>query len=113
MRAHNRHIKHLTGENVGSSDTARDHRRTCTVDSRIRPLGTAKPEFHDTAVSGSKYNTGGFRCNQGLMVNDVQDRSFHKLSFHDRSDYLEKRLLREDYAAFRNRINASGKMITA
>ena len=47
------------------------------------------------------------------MVQNVQDCGFHKLSFHDRGNDFEDRLLWEDQASFRNCVNASGKVIAA
>ena len=65
-----RNIKHLTGQYIGSSDTASDHCGTGTVGSGIRSLCTSESEFHN-AAAGSINHTGCFGTYQTLMINNI------------------------------------------
>ena len=66
-----RDIEHLSGQHVGSSHAAADHSSSCTVDTGIRALGTAKTEFHDTVALCSVNHARGFGGDQTLMVDDI------------------------------------------
>ena len=44
------------------------------------------------------------------MVDDIQDRSLHKLRFHHRRNDFQQRLSRKYHGSFRDRIDISGKM---
>ena len=113
MRSHNRYIKHFAGEYIGSSDASTDHSSSCSVQSRIRSLGAAKSELHDTVSLCRINNTGSFRSDQALMIQNCKNCSLNKLSLHDRSYDFQKRFSWEDDASLRDRINVSAKMKSA
>ena len=113
MCSHNRYIKHFAGEYIGSSDASTDHSSSCSVQSRIRSLGTAKSELHDTVSLCCINNTGSFRGNQTLVIQNREDCCFNKLGLHDRSHDFQKWFSWKDDASFRNRINISAEMESA
>lgn len=78
------HVKHLTSKHTGCSDTTTDHSCTGSKNTGIRSLGTAKTELHDSVTFRRIADTCCLGSNQALMVHNVQNRSFHKLSFHNR-----------------------------
>ena len=110
MRSENRHIEHLTGEDIGCSGASADYCSTCTVDAGIRSLSTAETEFHDSVTTGCIAYSGCFCGNQTLMVDNIQDCSLDKLCFHDRRDYFNERFAWEDNCSFRDCINIAGEM---
>ena len=76
-------IKHLPAEYVGGSDASGNHGGTGAVNSCIRALSAAEPEFHHTISAGSMDNAGGFCGDKALMVNDVQKGRFNELGLHN------------------------------
>ena len=86
---------------------------SCSVQSRIRSLGAAKSEFHDTVSLCRINNTGSFRSDQALMIQNRKNCCLNKLSLHDRSYDFQKRFSWEDDASLRDRINVSAKMKSA
>ena len=103
-------IKKLTAEYIGGSDTTADYCCTCTVNTRIRTLGTAKAKLHNTVTFGSITYSCCFGGNQTLVVDDVEDSSFYKLGFHNRCNDFYKRLSGEHNRSFGNGINITGKL---
>ena len=102
-------IEHLTGQYIGSTAASADDGSTCTVNAGVRSLCTAKSKLHDAIALGCIAYAGCFCSDQRLMVYDVQDRGFHKLGFHDRSNNFDKWLTWEHDASLRNGIDASGE----
>ena len=100
-----RNIKKLPAQNVGGADTAADHGSSCTINTSIRTLGTAQTEFHNAIALCGIADPRCLGCDQTLMIDDIQDRSFYKLGFHDGSDHLDKRLSRKNDCSLRNGIN--------
>ena len=86
MGSHDRDIKHLAGKHIRCADTSADHSGSGSIKSGIRSLSTAETKFHDTVSLCRMDNTGCFCRDQALMIDDIQDRSLHKLCLHDRSD---------------------------
>ena len=48
MGAFDRNVEKLSRQDIGSTDAACNHGSPCAVGSRVRPLGAAKSEFHDS-----------------------------------------------------------------
>ena len=105
-----RHVKHLTGQHTGGSDTTTDHSCTSSKNTGIRSLGTTKTELHDSISLRCIADTGRLSSDQALMVHNVQNRSFHKLSFHNRCYHFHHWLSWENNSSLRNGINISGEM---
>ena len=110
MSSKYRHVKHLTSKHTGCSDTTTDHSCTGSKNTGIRSLGTAKTELHDSITFRRIADTCCLGSDQALMVHNVQNRSFHKLSFHNRCYHFHHWLSWENNSAFRDGINIAGKM---
>ena len=113
MGPQHRDVEHLAGKDIGGPHTAADHGRPGSVESCIRSLRPAESELHDSVALSRVDDTGCFRRDQTLMVDDVQDRGLDKLRLHDRSDDLHKGFLREDHAALRDGVDVSAEMKAA
>ena len=104
------HVEHLTGQHIGSSDTAADHSGSGAVDPRVRALSAAQAEFHDSVPFGSIYHPGGLCGDQALVVQNVQQSCLNKLGLHNRGNDLHKRFPWEDYGPLRNGVDITCKM---
>ena len=113
VRSEHRDVEHLAGQDVGGSHTSADHGSSGSVKTCVRSLGSAESEFHDPVALRCVDDTGRFRRDQTLMVDNVQDRGLNKLRLHDRSDHFHKRFLREDHAALRDRVDISTEVKAA
>ena len=110
MSTKNRNMEHLTCKNIGGSNTAGDHSRARAVNACIRSLSAAKPELHYSVSAGCITDSCRFGGNKTLMVNDIKDRCFYKLRFHNRGNYFYNRFPGKNNSSFRNRVNISCKM---
>ena len=110
---HDRHVEHLPGQHVGCAHAAADDSRPCAVQSGIRPLGPAQPEFHDAVPLRRVNDPGSLGGDQALVVDDIEDRRLHKLGLHDRRDDLEQRFLRENDRTLGDGIDAPAEMKAA
>ena len=108
-----RNIEHLTGQNIGSSGTSADYCGTCTIDTCVWSLCTAKTKFHDPVTACRIADTSCFGSDKALVVDDIEDCGLDKLCFHDRSDNFDKRLSWEYDSSFRNCVDISGKTESA
>ena len=106
----NRNVKKLSCKYIGSTDTSGNHSCSCTIDTGIRSLGTAKAEFHHTTTVSCVDHPGCLSGNQTLVIDDRQQSSLYKLSFHNRSNHLYQWLSWEDHSSFRDSINITAKM---
>ena len=106
-------VEHLACKYIGGAGTSADHSGACTINTGIRSLCTAKTKFHDSISSRCVADTGCLGSNKTLMIDDVQDRSFNKLCFHDRCNDLDKWFSWEYDSSFRDCINITGKMKVA
>ena len=89
MRSCHRHIEQFSAEDVAGRHTATDDGGSCPVGSRIRPLRSAQTEFQHSVSLRRIANSGRLRGNQGLVIDDVQNRGFHQLRFHNRRNHLD------------------------
>ena len=105
-----RYIKKLACQNIGSSNTAADHCGAGAVKAGIGSLGTAESKLHYTVPVSGKDDTGSLCGDQGLMINDIQDRCLYELCFHNRGNDLNERFFWKDYRSFGNSINISRKV---
>ena len=103
MGAEYRNVEQLARQHIRRTHTASDHRSPRAVGACVRSLRPAKAELHHRAALGRVTYTRRLCGDQGLMVDDIEDRGLHQLRFHDRSDDLEKRFLRENHSSFRDR----------
>ena len=110
MRTANRNAEELTGEHIARGLTAADDGRTRAINARVRPLRTAKTELQHLVSARRLHHTGRLGSDQGLVIDDVQQRRFQQLCFHDRRDDAENRLIREDDRSFRHREDFAGKV---
>ena len=109
VRAADGHTEELTGEHVARRLTAADHRRARTVNARIRPLRAAQTEFQHAVAARRLHHAGGLGGDQRLMVDDVEQRGFKKLRFHDRRNDADNRFAGENDRSLRNSQNFAGK----
>ena len=73
-------------------------------------LCTAESKLHYTVPVSGKDDTGSLCGDQGLMINDIQDRCLYELCFHNRGNDLNERFFWKDYRSFGNSINISRKV---
>ena len=111
--SHDRHVEHRACKDIGSPHTSANHCGSCAVQSGIRTLGAAQTKFHDAITLCGEDNAGGLGGDKALMVDNIQDCRLHELRFHDGSDDLYDRFLRENNGPFGNRVNISAEMKTA
>ena len=71
VRAHDRNMKHLSGQYIRRADTSANHGSSRPVKSGVRPLGPAKTEFHDTSIVCRINDAGGLGGYEGLMVDNI------------------------------------------
>ena len=110
MSSKNRNIEHLTGKNIGSAGASADDCCSGTVDTCIRSLGPTKSKFHNSVASGCVADSGRLGGNKTLMVDNVQNRCFYKLSLHDRCDNLYQWFSWKHDGSLRDGIDIAGKM---
>ena len=113
MCPHHRYGKLLSGINIRGRDTAGNNRCAGTVNARIRPLRTTKTELHNPVTLCRMNHPCRLCSNQGLMIDNVQNRRFNKLCFYNRRNHFYERFLRKDHRSLRYRIDVSRKMETA
>ncbi len=109
MGPFDRNVEHLSGQHIGSAYAARDHGRSGPVGARVRPLGPAQAEFHDTVPSGGIADPGRLGGDQALVVDDIEQGGLHQLGLHDRSYHLHQWLPGEHHRPLRDRVDVAGK----
>ena len=109
MRAADRNAEELAGEHVACRLTAADYGCTRAVDTGVRSLRAAKAKFQHAVSAGRLHDARGFGGDQRLVVDDVEQRGFQQLRFHNRRDDTDDRFARKDDRAFRNGQNLARK----
>ena len=104
------HIKQLSGQHIGRTDTATDHSCSCSVGARIRSLSTAQSKLHDAISSGRIDYSCRLGGDQTLMVDHGKNCGLYQLCLHDRCDNFHQRFSRKYHRSFRDCINITGKM---
>ena len=104
MRARYRHAAHLPGKHVACACAAAYHCRTRAVYARVRSLRPPKAEFHHTVPICGIRNAGSLGGDKRLMIDQIEQRCFHKLRLHNGRLNADKRLVREHNGAFRHAV---------
>ena len=104
-RTADRQVEKLSRQERRRSDRSADDRRARAVNRRVHIVRAPRAEVRDRTAGRRAYDTLGFRRNQGLMIDYIQNCRFHQLGFHDRGHDLDKRLMRKNDRPLGNRIN--------
>ena len=107
------HIKQLSGQHIGRTDTATDHSCSCSVGTRIRSLSTAQSKLHDAISSGRIDYSCRLGGDQTLMVDHGKNCGLHQLCLHDRCDNFHQRFSRKYHSSFRDCINITCEVKTS
>ncbi len=76
-------------------------------------MGAAEAELQNRIALGRLANPGRLRRDEGLEVDDIEERGFEELALNDGAADADERLVRKDNGAFGHRIHIAGKFQVA
>ncbi len=105
MSASNGNAVDLAGEHVGSGVTPADPCRATGCKPPIRSLGAAVAKLEDRTSACGVADPCGFRCDEGLKVDDVEQCRLGELGMKDRALDSQEGFMGKNRASFRDGID--------
>ena len=90
----NRNVELLASQNGSCSSGTGNIGSSGTIDRSIHIMSTAGTKVRYSSIASGPDNTAGFGSNQGLMVDQSQQGSFHQLGIYQVCYYSYARLIR-------------------
>jgi hypothetical protein len=108
-RSVGRNAEGLFGEHGRSTGEAGYVTCTGRQQPRFRPMRAPQAEIDQQLSWRGEHHAGGFRCDQRLEMQEIDQPGLHELGLRHRRGDAQDRLIREEDAAFRHSVNVAGE----
>ena len=107
--AAHRNAEQLAGQHVGRGRAAADVRRAAGGQRAVDALCAAQAEFQHRVAVRCQTHARGLRGDQGLKIDQIQQRGLDDLALQDRPLHAHQRLLRKHDRSLGNGVHPAGQ----